>query len=119
MAEKNYQKDCDGALRPGSNKSVYNNTHRIEVESIDGTIVQMSVEGKDTIAQVRQRAIEQIGMEIGHAQKYVVTIADEQNLRVVDEKNTIDQVLSDGQVLSFQLIPQVAFGLQKKRYNHA
>ena len=122
MAEKHYKNGCDSALIPGSSKSVLSNVHRIEVESIDGAVVQMSVEGTDTIAQVRQRALEQIGMGISHVRKYVITVADaqnERNLRVVDEKATIDQILSDGQTLSFQLIPQVAFGPQKKVYNHA
>lgn len=114
MAEKHYQNTQIEAVRPGKNSSVQATAHyRVQVESIDGTVVQLSAGGGESIAQIRQSALGQMGMEARHARKYVMAVAEsqnEENLRVVDENATLDQILSKGHKLDFQLIPQVAFG---------
>ena len=120
MVERQVYNEQSGQDIQDHNRPFGATTHHVQVECPDGSVLQITTEGSDTIAQVRERAFGHITGELGVeeevinvARKYLVAIADPQNeedLQIVDDNATIDQIRNEGQVLSFQLIPQVAFG---------
>lgn len=107
---------------PDHNRPFGATTHHVQVECPNGSVLRFTAEGSDSIAQIRERTFGYIAGELGVeeeainiARKYVVAIADpqdEENLQIVDDNATVDQIRNEGQVLNFQLIPQVAFGLE-------
>ena len=89
------------------------NRHQIHVESIDGSIIQFSADGSESVAQIRERVLGQMNVETQRAGKYVMAVTESQNnedIRIINDNATIDQIVSEGHKLDFQLIPQVAFG---------
>jgi len=120
------QKHCQNSPLEANRKRTGNTVevakrYQIHIESIDGSIVQFAVDGSESVAQVRERALGQMEIEPQSAGKYVIAVAESQNdedIRIVDDNATIDQIVSEGHKLDFQLIPQVAFG-KKTGDNHA
>lgn len=82
-------------------------TYVAEVEIADGSVVQMEVRGTDTIADVRRTALAEAGAVTGRADQYVVLAASG---RVLDDGESIDQVLAAGEALNLQLIKPPRFG---------
>jgi hypothetical protein len=75
--------------------------------SCDDRQAQLVVEGNDTVSEVRQRALADMKIMAQDPSKYIVIGA---NRQPVNDKCTVDELLRQGQVLYFRLIPQVAFG---------
>ena len=90
---------------PGTSSSV--GTYVVEVETVDGNAVQMEVRGIDTVADVRRVALAETGAVTGSPDQYVVLAASG---RVLDEGDSIDQVLAAGEALNLQLIKPPRFG---------
>ena len=115
MAELQRRKHAEGM---GGSPGVSSRTYMVVVESVEGSVVQVEVNGTDTIGQVRQTALEQIGAITDNPEKYIVMTANE-NGRVLNAATTIDELLSKGEVLRLQLIPQTAFGPKPVEYDDA
>jgi len=73
----------------------------------DDRQVQLTVEGHNTVGQIRQQAITEMGIMTHDADKYVVIGS---NRQPISDQRTVDEIIKEGQALSFRLIPQVAFG---------
>lgn len=85
-----------------------NNASTIVADVVcDDRQVQLSVEGHNTVGQIRQRAIAEMQIMTQDAEKYVVIGP---NRQPVSDQRTVDEIINEGQELCFRLIPQVAFG---------
>ena len=79
----------------------------VRVESIDGDVVEVSASGSETVSEIRQMALEGLGAVTDNPEKYLVISAEG---RVVEEGTRLSQLISEGQSLEFQLLPQATFG---------
>ena len=79
---------------------------KIEV-ACDDRQTQLEAEGSETLGEVRNRALEELGMLASNPERYVVIGSDRQP---IEDRRTIDELISEGQTLAFRLLPQVAYG---------
>ena len=95
-------------MKPSVQSQRPNNTGAMVVDVVcDDRQVQLSVEGHNTVGQIRQRAIAEMQIMTQDAEKYVVIGP---NRQPVSDQRTVDEIINEGQELCFRLIPQVAFG---------
>jgi hypothetical protein len=88
-----------------------NSSSEIAVEvSCDDCTAHMFLEGHETISQVRDRALQEMQMIAPDSRRYIVI---DSNRQPVNDRLTIDELISQGLVMHFRLVPQVAFGLRR------
>ena len=104
MDQQQHGSHSTGPL-PGT--SISAGTYVAELEIADGSAVQMEGRGTDTIADVRRAALAETGAVTGSPDQYVVLAASG---RVLDDDDSIDQVLAAGEALNLQLIKPPRFG---------
>jgi hypothetical protein len=73
----------------------------------DDRQTQLAVDGSETVADVRREALAEMEILASDPNKYIVVGADRQP---VEGQRTVNDLLAEGQTLSFRLMPQVAFG---------
>jgi hypothetical protein len=76
----------------------------------DDRLVRFPVDGCETVAQIRSRALQEMQMIDPDSRRYIVIDSNRQPVR---DQQTIDEILSQSQALCFRLVPQVAFGSLK------
>ncbi len=101
-----YQRQA-GSVEFGSLSASRASGRTVEVQSIDGEAVQLPVTGSETVSQIRQVALEQLGALTSNADKYIVVNSEG---RVIDDGAMLDQLFSGQEMLRLQLLPQAAFG---------
>ncbi len=104
MSQQQRQKSRDASPAPQGRRSREGVT--VEV-ACDDRQTQLDVEGSETLAEVRTRALEELGMLAADPERYVVIGSDRQP---VDDQRTIDELVAASQTLAFRLLPQVAYG---------
>jgi hypothetical protein len=89
----------------------------VKIEVVcDDRQTQLDVEGSETLGEVRNRALEELGMLASDPERYVVIGSDRQP---IDDHRTIDELIAEGQTLAFRLLPQVAYGARPRGHGHA
>ena len=89
-------------------------SYEVRVECIDGNVVRLQARGTETVAEVRSRALEELGPLASRSERYVVmTAGTGGEVRALDDTETLDQVMARGEELEFQLIPPAAWGWRK------
>jgi hypothetical protein len=73
----------------------------------DDRRVQMGLEGHETVGNVKRRALGEMQIFSANPNRYITVGANRQPL---DDNLAIRDILAQGQLLEFRLIPQVAFG---------
>ena len=73
----------------------------------DDRLVRLPVQAHQTIADIRNRSLEQMQLMTSEPCRYIVIDSTRQP---VGDQKTIEEILSQGQALCFRLVPQVAFG---------
>ena len=100
--ERQKAEDASFALQKGrSRRSII-----VEV-ACDDRRTQLEVEGSETLAEIRSKALEEMEILAADPDKYVVIGGDRQP---VNDRRKVEDLLAEGQALCFRLLPQVAFG---------
>lgn len=92
---------------PGGSHEASSNGEVVVQVACDDREAHVTVSGRNTIREVRRQAIRDLQILASDPDKYVVIGP---NRQPVSDDRTVDELLAQGQTLSFRLIPQVAFG---------
>lgn len=103
------------------NRNVASHTRRVIVESSEGYVPPLQAELTDTVADLRERALESLGRQTEYAQRYAVGLLNEQSpqqFQPLMENTTVEELAAEGQILCLQMFKVPSYG-PKKECDHA